>query len=124
MGSSQSGNRLTMNSQHNPQTSRVRLVIADVDGTLVTQDKLLTARATEAVKKLHDAGILFGITSGRQRDRIEKQLSGLNAALAAFAGAYSDGKPSRKRRRMSAKSRAKIAAAQRRRWAKVRAKKS
>ena len=54
-----------MNSQLNPQTSRVRLVIADVDGTLVTQDKVLTTRATEAVKKLHDAGILFGITSGR-----------------------------------------------------------
>ena len=54
-----------MKSQLNPQTSRVRLVIADVDGTLVTQDKVLTARATEAVKKLRDAGILFGITSGR-----------------------------------------------------------
>src|SRR5689334_9782713 len=54
-----------MNSQLNLQTSRVRLVIADVDGTLVTQDKVLTARATEAVKKLHDASILFGITSGR-----------------------------------------------------------
>jgi hydroxymethylpyrimidine pyrophosphatase-like HAD family hydrolase len=54
-----------MNSQVTAQTSRVRLVIADVDGTLVTQDKVLTARATEAVKELHDAGILFGITSGR-----------------------------------------------------------
>jgi Cof subfamily protein (haloacid dehalogenase superfamily) len=54
-----------MNSQATPQTSGVRLVIADVDGTLVTQDKVLTPRATEAVKKLHDAGILFGITSGR-----------------------------------------------------------
>src|SRR6202140_2105552 len=54
-----------MNFQLNPQTSQVRLVIADVDGTLVTQDKLLTVRATEAVKKLHDAGVLFGITSGR-----------------------------------------------------------
>jgi hypothetical protein len=54
-----------MNRQLSPQTSRVRLVIADVDGTLVTQDKVLTPRATESVKKLHVAGILFGITGGR-----------------------------------------------------------
>jgi hypothetical protein len=57
----------------------------------------------------------------QERDRVEKQLSGLNAALRAFAGVYSGGKSVRKRRKMSAKSRAKIAAAQRRRWAKVRA---
>ena len=58
----------------------------------------------------------------QERDRVERQLTGLNAALTAFAGVYGGGKPSRKRRKMSAKSRAKIAAAQRRRWAKVRAK--
>jgi hypothetical protein len=56
----------------------------------------------------------------KERDRVEKQLSGLNAALTAFAGVYGGGKPSRKRRKMSARSRAKIAAAQRARWAKVR----
>jgi hypothetical protein len=56
----------------------------------------------------------------QERDRVEKQLSGLNAALTAFANVYSGGKPSRKRRKMSAKSRAKIAAAQRARWAKYR----
>jgi len=55
-----------------------------------------------------------------ERDRVAKQLSGMDAALRAFAGVYSGGKPVRKRRKMSAKSRAKIAAAQRRRWAKVR----
>jgi hypothetical protein len=60
----------------------------------------------------------------KERDRLEKQLSGLNAALTALAGVYSGGKPVRKRRKMSAKSRAKIAAAQRRRWAKFRAKQS
>jgi Cof subfamily protein (haloacid dehalogenase superfamily) len=54
-----------MNTQLNPRSSGIRLVIADVDGTLVTQDKVLTTRAVAAVKKLHDAGILFGITSGR-----------------------------------------------------------
>jgi Cof subfamily protein (haloacid dehalogenase superfamily) len=43
----------------------VRLLLADVDGTLVTQDKVLTDRAIEAVRHLHDAGVLFAITSGR-----------------------------------------------------------
>ncbi len=59
----------------------------------------------------------------QERHRVEKQLSGLNAALSAFLGAYNGDKPRRKRRKMSAKSRAKIAAAQRARWAKYRAKK-
>lgn len=45
--------------------SNTRLVIADVDGTLVTQNKVLTARAIEAVKQLRDASIAFSITSGR-----------------------------------------------------------
>ena len=43
----------------------IRLVIADVDGTLVTQEKELTAGAVEAVNKLRDAGIAFTVTSGR-----------------------------------------------------------
>jgi hypothetical protein len=55
-----------------------------------------------------------------ERDRVRKQLLGLEAALTAFASAYSGSKPSRKRRKLSAKSRAKIAAAQKARWAKVR----
>jgi Cof subfamily protein (haloacid dehalogenase superfamily) len=44
---------------------QIRLLIADVDGTLVTQDKVLTRRAIQAVHRLHDAGIAFAITSGR-----------------------------------------------------------
>ena len=43
----------------------IRLLLADVDGTLVTQDKVLTERAVAAVAKLREAGILFAITSGR-----------------------------------------------------------
>jgi Cof subfamily protein (haloacid dehalogenase superfamily) len=45
--------------------SSIRLFLADVDGTLVTNDKLLTDRAIAAVAKLKEAGILFAITSGR-----------------------------------------------------------
>jgi hypothetical protein len=57
-----------------------------------------------------------------ERDRVERQLSGLNAALVAFAGVYrGTAKPGRKRRKMSAAGRAKIAAAQKKRWARARA---
>lgn len=52
----------------------------------------------------------------KERDRVEKQLSGLNAAIAAFVGGYSGTRSARKRRPLSAKARAKIAAAQRARW--------
>src|SRR5450631_2112338 len=48
-----------------PRASKISLVLADVDGTLVTEDKVLTPRATAAVKSLHAAGIAFAITSGR-----------------------------------------------------------
>jgi hypothetical protein len=54
-----------------------------------------------------------------ERDKVARQLNGLNAALAAFAGTYKTGS-SRPRRQMSAAARARIAAAQKARWAKVR----
>jgi len=60
----------------------------------------------------------------KERDRVEKQLTGLNAALSAFVGVYAGTAKPRKRRKLSAKARAKIAAAQRARWAKLKAKKT
>ncbi len=44
---------------------KISLLLADVDGTLVTQEKILTERARGAVHSLHRAGIRFAITSGR-----------------------------------------------------------
>jgi Cof subfamily protein (haloacid dehalogenase superfamily)/beta-phosphoglucomutase family hydrolase len=43
----------------------VRLLVSDVDGTLVTRDKVLTRGAIEAVDRMRKAGIQFAITSGR-----------------------------------------------------------
>jgi len=43
----------------------IALVLADVDGTLVTQAKVLTPAARAAVAELRRAGIGFAITSGR-----------------------------------------------------------
>src|SRR3984893_12133925 len=41
------------------------LVVSDVDGTLLTKDKTLTDGARGAVRRLHEAGIGFTITSSR-----------------------------------------------------------
>ncbi len=66
----------------------IRLVIADVDGTLVTQEKVLTARAVEAVKRLKNAGIAFSITSGRPPLGMKMLIDplGLTEPIAAFNG--------------------------------------
>jgi Cof subfamily protein (haloacid dehalogenase superfamily) len=47
------------------QNSDVRLVVADIDGTLVTRDKRVTPAALEAIRKLREAGIRFTVTSAR-----------------------------------------------------------
>jgi hydroxymethylpyrimidine pyrophosphatase-like HAD family hydrolase len=53
-----------MNGQHK-SASKISSFIADVDGSLVNEDKVLTPRAQSAVKALNAAGIAFAITSGR-----------------------------------------------------------
>lgn len=45
--------------------TRIALVVSDVDGTLLTKDKRLTDAASAAVRRLHEAGIGFTITSSR-----------------------------------------------------------
>lgn len=44
---------------------RFDLLISDVDGTLVTNDKVLTPETVAAVERVRDAGIAFAITSSR-----------------------------------------------------------
>lgn len=44
---------------------RIALVLADVDGSLLTSDKVLTDRAGRAVQALSAQGVGFAITSGR-----------------------------------------------------------
>jgi Cof subfamily protein (haloacid dehalogenase superfamily) len=43
----------------------IRVFLADVDGALLTREKVLTESAKAAVRELRDAGIAFAITSGR-----------------------------------------------------------
>lgn len=43
----------------------IKLILADVDGTLLDSRKQCTPRTRNAIAKLKDKGILFGIASGR-----------------------------------------------------------
>ncbi|MEY2492458.1 MAG: hypothetical protein QOH24_1409, partial [Verrucomicrobiota bacterium] len=71
----------------NPQKP-IRLVIADVDGTLVTQEKILTQRAIQSVMALRAAGIKFAVTSGRPPRGMAMLIDPLkiDEPLAAFNG--------------------------------------
>jgi len=69
---------------------KISLLLADVDGTLVTQDKVLTKRALDAVRHLRASGIAFAVTSGRPPKgmamlieplRIETPIAGFNGGL-------------------------------------------
>lgn len=63
-------------------------MVADVDGTLVTPEKVLTDAAIEAVRALHAADILFAITSGRPPRGMAMLVEplGLTTPIAAFNG--------------------------------------
>jgi Cof subfamily protein (haloacid dehalogenase superfamily) len=80
--------RLKMAAKNGHATQAIRMVIADVDGTLVTQEKILTKRAADAVLRLHEAGIEFSITSGRPPRGMAMLIDPLKLTqpLAAFNG--------------------------------------
>ena len=70
-------------------TSRkISLLLADVDGTLVTHEKVLTERARKAVERLHQTGIRFAITSGRPPKGMAMLVEPLaiDTPIAAFNG--------------------------------------
>ena len=66
----------------------IRLLVADVDGTLVTHDKVLTERARAAVARMRSAGIQFAVTSGRPPRGMEMLIAplALTTPIAAFNG--------------------------------------
>jgi Cof subfamily protein (haloacid dehalogenase superfamily) len=63
-------------------------MLADVDGTLVTKDKVLTDRAIAAVHELRAAGIRFAVTSGRPPKGMSMLIEplALDTPIAAFNG--------------------------------------
>jgi Cof subfamily protein (haloacid dehalogenase superfamily) len=66
----------------------IAALLADVDGTLITKEKVLTARTLDAVKRLRDRGVVFCITSGRPPRglRMFVEPLELTIAMAAFNG--------------------------------------
>src|SRR5215475_2183431 len=68
--------------------SPIKLLISDVDGTLVTKDKVLTSRTREAVERLRATGIQFTITSSRPPRGMAMLTEALKlkAPIAAFNG--------------------------------------
>lgn len=66
----------------------IRLLLADVDGTLVTTEKVLTEAAKRAVRDLDDAGITFAITSGKPPRGMAMLVAplALRTPIAAFNG--------------------------------------
>lgn len=70
------------------RVSDIKLVLSDVDGTLVTKDKVLTERSIQAVHELGDAGIIFALTSARPPQGLAMFIKPLNITtpLSAFNG--------------------------------------
>ena len=68
--------------------SDIGLLVSDVDGTLVTDDKVLTPAAVEAVKSLKAAGIAFTLTSARPPQGLRMLVDPLDLQLplAGFNG--------------------------------------
>jgi Cof subfamily protein (haloacid dehalogenase superfamily) len=73
---------------HGEATGKISLVVADVDGTLVTAEKVLTARAVKAVEALRASNIRFAITSGRPPRGMEMLIEPLDlrTPIAGFNG--------------------------------------
>ena len=69
-------------------TAKIALLLADVDGTLVTQEKVLTPEAVQAVRDLKAAGIRFAVTSGRPPRGMAMLVEPLeiDTAIAGFNG--------------------------------------
>ena len=66
----------------------IAVLLADVDGTVVTKEKVITPRAIEAVKRMREAGVIFTITSGRPPRGLRMLVEplGLTMPMAAFNG--------------------------------------
>ncbi len=69
------------NDHLSPWTGKISLLLSDVDGTLVTHDKVLTPRAIAAVESLSEMGIQFTVTSSRPPRGLVKLIAPLHLTL-------------------------------------------
>jgi len=77
-----------MNNSAKQASQSIAVLLADIDGTVVTKDKVITDRAIHAVKKLREQGIIFTVTSGRPPRGLRMLVEplGLKMPMAAFNG--------------------------------------
>jgi Cof subfamily protein (haloacid dehalogenase superfamily) len=70
-------------------TELIRLLVSDIDGTLVSKDKRLTEATRKAAERLRHAGVALALTSSRPPQGIElfAQPLGLRTPRGAFNGA-------------------------------------
>jgi Cof subfamily protein (haloacid dehalogenase superfamily) len=66
----------------------IRLVVSDVDGTLVTRSKVVTPAALDAIRRLRESGIKFTVISSRppQAIRVVGNVVGITDPVPAFNG--------------------------------------
>jgi Cof subfamily protein (haloacid dehalogenase superfamily) len=70
------------------EEKKLVVMLADIDGTLVTQEKVVTPKTIEAVHRLRQHGIAFCVTSGRPPAGMRMFIEPLEltVAMAAFNG--------------------------------------
>ena len=70
------------------EAEEIRLVVSDVDGTLVTKEKVVTPAVLDAIRRIRDAGIRFTIISSRppQGMKVVADVIGLTDPVPAFNG--------------------------------------
>ncbi|WP_139356990.1 HAD family hydrolase, partial [Clostridium beijerinckii] len=59
-------------------SSDIKLVISDLDGTLLSSDGTLSVENLKAIKELQNAGILFSIASGRHDEMCKTYINQCN----------------------------------------------
>jgi len=69
-------------------SSKISTLVSDVDGTLVTDDKVSTTRTQAAVAKLHACGVKFAIVSSRPPRGLDMLLRplGITTPVCGFNG--------------------------------------
>lgn len=60
--------------------SDIKLVLCDIDGTIVKTDRSMTKRTKDTIHKIHEHGYYFGLASGRPVDELSRNTKkwGLN----------------------------------------------
>ena len=69
---------------------RVRLVMTDVDGTLLSSGEYIAREVADAISGLQQQDIIVGLVSGRTIPRLENLASfaGINGPIVAENGSY------------------------------------